>query len=32
MSWLIERLRSKRQHFHWILGLYVTGKVMPFKP
>lgn len=31
VTWLIERFRAKRQHFHWILGLYITGKVMPPK-
>lgn len=31
MSWLIERFRAKRQHFHWLLGLYTTGQVMPPK-
>lgn len=28
-AYLAERIRSKRQHFDWLLGLYTSGKRMP---
>lgn len=29
LAYLSERIRSKRQHFDWLVGLYVTGRRMP---
>lgn len=29
IAFVLERLRSKRQHFDWLLGLYTSGKRMP---
>lgn len=29
IAYVTERLRSKRQHFDWLLGLYTSGKRMP---
>ena len=29
LAYIAERVRSKRQHFDWLLGLYTSGRVMP---